>query len=76
MVDFENIHVENGVLTAVATNLETGKKENITARLDGSLHSSKDWDIVKATWNIIDKYKGKNFPKNKCSLGVVWRVQN
>lgn len=49
MVDFENIHVENGVLTAVATNLETGKKENITARLDGSLHSSKDWDIVKAT---------------------------
>lgn len=69
MVDFENICVKDGVLTAIATNLETGNKENITARLDGSSHSSKDWDIVKATWNIVGRYKGKKFPKE---TSVVW----
>lgn len=69
MVDFENICVENGVLTAIAINLETGNKENITARLDGSSHSSKDWDIVKATWSIVGRYKGKKFPKK---TSVVW----
>lgn len=43
MVDFENIRVENGVLTATAINLETGNREDIVARLDGGSHSSTDW---------------------------------
>lgn len=34
MVDFENICVENGILTATAINLETGNREDIIARLD------------------------------------------
>lgn len=59
MVDFENIIVKDEVLTATATNLETNSNEDIVARLDGSFHSSSDWDIVKATWNIIGRYKGK-----------------
>lgn len=69
MVDFENICVKDGVLTATAINLETGNREDIIARLDGNSHSSKDWDIVKATWNIIGRYKGKKFPKE---TSVVW----
>lgn len=69
MVDFENICVKDGVLTATAINLETGSREDIIARLDGNSHSSKDWDIVKATWNIIGRYKGKKFPKE---ASVVW----
>lgn len=69
MVDFENICVENGILTATAINLETGNREDITARLDGSSHSSTDWDIVKATWNLVGRYNGKKFPKK---TSVVW----
>lgn len=69
MVDFENICVENGILTATAINLETGNREDIIARLDGGSHSSTDWDIVKATWNVIGRYKGKKFPKE---ASVVW----
>lgn len=69
MVDFENIIVKDEVLTATATNLETNSNEDIVARLDGSFHSSSDWDIVKATWNIIGRYKGKKFPKE---TSVVW----
>lgn len=33
MVDFENIHVENGVLTADAVNARYGIKEHITANI-------------------------------------------
>ena len=69
MIDFENIQVVDGVLTASAVNLETGNRESITAKLDGSFHSSTDWDIVKATWNVIGRYKGKKFPKE---TSVVW----
>lgn len=69
MVDFENIIVKDEVLTATATNLETNSNEDIVARLNGSFHSSSDWDIVKATWNIIGRYKGKEFPKE---TSVVW----
>lgn len=69
MVDFENICVKDGVLTATATNLETNNKEDIVARLDGSFHSSIDWNIVKATWNVIGRYKEKKFLKE---TSVVW----
>ena len=70
MVDFENICVKDGVLTATATNLETNNKEDdIVARLDDSFHSSIDWDIVKATWNLVGRYNGKKFPKK---TSVVW----
>ena len=69
MVDFEDIVVKDEVLTATAINLETGNKESIVVRVDGSFHSSSDWDIAKTTWNIIGRYKGKRFPKE---TSVVW----
>ena len=63
MVDFENIHVENGVLTADAVNARYGIKEHITANIDGSYHSSSDNEIVRATWNIvIEARKKKKYP--------------
>lgn len=57
MVDFENIHVENGVLTADAVNARYGIKEHITANIDGSYHSSSDNEIVKATWELFLKHE-------------------
>mgnify|MGYP000235213521 CR=1 FL=1 len=57
MVDFEDIVVKDEVLTATAINLDTSNKESIIARIDGSFHSGSDCDIVKATWNIIGRYK-------------------
>lgn len=69
MVHFENICVKDGILTARATNLETNFTEQITVKLDGSYHSGSDSDIIKATWNIIGRYKGKKFSKE---TGVSW----
>lgn len=57
MVDFEDIVVKDEVLTATAINLDTSNKESIIARIDGSFRSGSDCDIVKATWNIIGRYK-------------------
>lgn len=57
MVDFEDIVVKDEVLPATAINLDTSNKESIIARIDGSFHSGSDCDIVKATWNIIGRYK-------------------
>lgn len=63
MVDFENICVENGVLTADAVNARYGIKEHITAKIDGSYHSSSDNEIVKATWGVIlEARKKKKYP--------------
>lgn len=53
MVDFENIVVKDGILTADAVNARYGIKEHITAKIDGSYHSSSDNEIVRATWNIV-----------------------
>lgn len=70
MVDFENIVVKDGVLTADAVNARYGIKEHITAKIDGSYHSSSDNEIVRATWNIvIEARKKKKYP-NKTS--IVW----
>lgn len=70
MVDFENIVVKDGVLTADAVNARYGIKEHITAKVDGSYHSSSDNEIVRATWNIvIEARKKKKYP-NKTS--IVW----
>lgn len=70
MVDFENIVVKDGILTADAVNARYGIKEHITAKIDGSYHSSSDNEIVRATWNIvIEARKKKKYP-NKTS--IVW----
>lgn len=70
MVDFENICVENGVLTADAVNARYGIKEHITAKIDGSYHSSSDNEIVRATWNIvIEARKKKKYPSK---TSIVW----
>lgn len=70
MVDFENIVVKDGVLTADAVNARYCIKEHITAKVDGSYHSSSDNEIVRATWNIvIEARKKKKYP-NKTS--IVW----
>ena len=53
MVDFENICVKDGVLTADAVNVRYGIKEHITAKIDGSCHSSSDNEIIKATWGVV-----------------------
>lgn len=62
MVSFYNISVENGILTAHAVNESTGHEEDIKAMIDGSRHSSKDKDIVKATWGLIVDFEGKQLP--------------
>lgn len=72
MVSFYNIKIENGIFTATAVNEYTGNKEEISAKTDGSYHSSKDNDIVKATWGLIVKYehsKRKKIPETDC---VAW----
>ena len=69
MITFYDIKVENGVLTALALNENTGTKENITAKLDGTYHSSNDSLIVKATWNLIVEYENKGFPT---AMSVAW----
>lgn len=63
MVDFENICVENGILTADAVNARYGIKEHITANIDCSYHSSSDNEIVKATWGVVlEARKKKKYP--------------
>lgn len=64
MVSFYNIKVENGILTAHAVNESTCHEEDIKAMIDGSRHSSRDSDIVRATWGVVwEAKKAKKFPK-------------
>lgn len=70
MVDFENICVKDGVLTADAVNARYGIKEHIIANIDGSYHSSSDNEIIRATWNIvIEARKKKKYPSK---TSIVW----
>ena len=63
MVDFENICVKDGILTADAVNARYGIKEHIIANINGSYHSSSDNEIVKATWGVIfEARKKKKYP--------------
>lgn len=53
MITFNNIEERDGVLTALVIDNTEGKSESITAKTDGSYHSSKDGVIVKATWELL-----------------------
>lgn len=57
MVSFHNIQVNRGVITAIAINESNNNTEKISARMDGTYHSSSDTDIVKATWNLVIEYE-------------------
>lgn len=64
MITFYNIKVVDGTLTALAVNEVNNTKENIVAKVDGSYHSSKNSDIVRATWGMIwEAKKNKKFPE-------------
>lgn len=69
MVTFYNIRVEKGILTALVINEVTGNRESITAKIDGTYHSSKDRDIIKATWGLVVESQGKNFPEK---TSIAW----
>lgn len=53
MVDFYNIKVENGILTALAVKATTGEKFDVKAKVDGSYHNCSDGEIIKATWGVV-----------------------
>lgn len=57
MVTFTNIRVVDGYIYANAWNEMNGIKESIKAKMDGSYHSSSDFEIIKATWNLVIKYE-------------------
>lgn len=64
MFTFYNIKVVNGVLTAIVLNESTGIKESITAKIDGTYHSSRDGDVIRATWGVVwEAKKNKKFPE-------------
>lgn len=70
MVTFTNIRIENGYIYATALDESTGFTEDIIAKLDGSYHSSSDYTIIKATWNVVIEYKKyKKIPKE---MQIVW----
>ena len=70
MVSFNSIQVNNGMITAVAINETNNNIERISAKMDGTYHSSKDTDIIKATWNLVIEYeKNKKLPS---STTVCW----
>lgn len=54
MVDFENICVKDGVLTANAVNVRYGIKEHITAKIDGSYLIMK---LLKLLGELFLKHK-------------------
>lgn len=59
MVIFYKIIVVNGVLTALAVK-GNGEQERITAKVDGSYHSSKDEEIIRATWCLVLEARENN----------------
>lgn len=69
MVTFYEIKVIDGVLTALAVKCN-GEQERITAKTDGSYHSSKDGEIIRATWGLVwnASKKGK-YPEK---LTIAW----
>lgn len=70
MVILTNIKAENGYITAHALNDLNNVEEDIMAKMDGTQHSSKDNDIVKATWSVVAEYKIKgSLPKK---TAVAW----
>lgn len=57
MVYFNDIKLENGIITAIAIDSSTGITETITASMDGTYHSSSNRWIIQATWNLISDYE-------------------
>ena len=70
MVILENIQTDGKVFTAHAFNDLNGVAENIQAKMDGTYHSSKDSDIIKATWSVIAEYEVKGKMPKKTA--VAW----
>jgi hypothetical protein len=70
MVNFYNISIEGDFITARVWNETNNNREDIRAKLDGTYHSSKDTDIIKATWNLVIEYKEKHKLPKKTT--VVW----
>lgn len=71
MVTFYEIKVEDGVLTALAVKDTNGKSERIEAKTDGSYHSSKDGEIIRATWGLVWQAK-QNKGKYPEKLTIAW----
>lgn len=70
MVNFYDIKIEDGFITAEAWNETNNTRENIRAKLDGTYHSSSDTDIIKATWNLVIEYEKKHKLPEKTT--VAW----
>lgn len=70
MVDFYNIKVENGILTALAVKATTGEKFDVKAKVDGSYHNCSDGEIKKATWCVVLEANKKGKYPEKTS--VAW----
>lgn len=70
MYTFYNIEVKNGIFTATVVNDCTGAQELVEAKVDGSYHSSKYSDVIKATWNVVvSAEKTGKYPKQ---TSVAW----
>ena len=70
MVILENIQTDGKTFTAHAFNDLNGVTEDIQAKMDGTCHSSKDHDIIKATWSVIAEYEAKGKMPKKTA--VAW----
>ena len=65
MVIFNDIHIEDGVITAIVVDGLYDVTEVLNARLDGTYNSSLNPNIVKATNSLICEYfKIGILPKN------------